>query len=231
MRMKRLFAGVLSAALLGMIPVAISAAPAQAATYTTRVTAEMSYTKIVAGRDISITGKTEFSNGSVWGQVPFGTGRVDLQRQFKGSSTWTTIDTDEYGDSFYFYPVKATQNATYRVVYVGGTKDGHTYTEASASKALKVTRDLGDKIANLKLQGKVKPDYKKKKVTIQVKAKKNGKWKKYATVKTNKKGKWARKLPAKSKCTYWRAFTKGDKKFVKSFSNYSYYTVRGYKSC
>lgn len=228
MRMKRLAGGVLSAALLGLTPVAFTAGPAQAATPTaTTITGKLTGTiKGSTARykaNVSISGNVESANG-------YPTGTLVIQQKLAGKKSYKTVYTDT-SPGYFSHSFKAKQNANYRIVFTGGSDSQYTYLNSETSANLKVMRDLGDKISNLKLQGKVKPKYKKKKVTIEIKTSKKGKWKKWATVKTNKKGKWAKKLPARAKCTYWRAWTKKDKKFVKSYSTYSYYTVRGYKSC
>lgn len=228
MRMKRFITGTVAAGLLGLAPIALAAAPAQAATFNAQVKMEISYTKTQVGRSVSIQGNVVADPGSgELLQVP--TGTATLQRKLAGSSSWSTLETDTSAGSFYFYPIKATQNATYRVVYSGGTYNTHVFNSATGERKLQVMRKLGDKIRRTTLSGKVSPTYKKKKVVIEIK--KGGKWRKYTTLKTNSKGKWSKKLPAKSKCTYWRAYTPADTKFVKSYSNYSYYTVRGYKNC
>ncbi|WP_235736498.1 hypothetical protein [Nocardioides alcanivorans] len=229
MRVKRLFGGLLSAALLGLVPVSLATVSAEAATVMpTTLSGQISVAKAKYGSSFYISGKINSAAG-----YPKGT--VTLKRKLASESAFKTIGTYESYGSWGFYNLKAVGNASYQVSYSGGSDSGsnptYTYSASAVTTNQKVMRDLGDTISRTTLKGKVKPDYKKKKVTIQVKATKKGKWKKFATVKTNKKGKWAKKLPAKSKCTYWRAFAKGDKKFVKSFSNYSYYTVRGYKSC
>ncbi len=224
MRMKRFFGGVLSAALLGLVPVALTSAPAEAATpMATSITGGIDKTTTVVGTTVYLSGKVESADG-----YPKGT--LVVQEQRAGSSSYKTVLTDD-SPGYFSYSFKAKQNTSFRILFTGSSDSTYTYLDSNGTASLNVMRDLGDKIANLKLQGKVKPKYKKKKITIEIKTSKKGKWKKYATVKTNKKSKWAKKLPAKSKCTYWRAYAKGDKKFVKSYSRYSYYTVRGYKSC
>lgn len=104
-------------------------------------------------------------------------GLVELRRKLAGESSFKTVATDTASPYFEFRDQKALRNATYQVVFVGDA----TYASSLVQGELKVMRDLGDKISNLKLQGKVKPKYKKKKVTIEIKTSKNGKWKKWAS--------------------------------------------------
>lgn len=219
MRMKRFITGAVAAGLLGLTPLALAAAPAQADTIITRVSPDGLATKIQAGQKFSVVGKVEYSTngGASWAQVPFGSGSVVLQRQLKGSSTWSTVSTDQYGDSFYIYPVTATKNANYRLVYSGGTANGQNFPAASASGYQAVLRkiDVKTRYGSLVVSAKVTPDFKRKKVVVQVK---RGGWKTWRKVKTDKKGKMKVKLVGNRKGIKYRFLVKGDKSYSTTYS-------------
>jgi hypothetical protein len=212
----RLLVGLLSAALLGLVPVAL-AGPAHAAP-DTRIQAQ-SPRKATFGAKFSVTGQVQHNDGSSWETVPSESGSVKLQRRLKGRTTWKTLEVDDYGNSFYFYPVKAVANATYRLQYSGGTDyEGVTYSPSKATQQLKVRRAIPVKVTDrLVMKGKVKPAWKRKPVIIQ--KRKGKRWVRYAKVRTNKKSRFHKKLHAVRRKTFFRAFVKKNKQYVASTSD------------
>jgi hypothetical protein len=154
-------------------------------------------------------------------------GTLTVQRKLAGASSWTTV---KRSSSAYMYDdIKAVGNATYRVLYSGGSDSTATYAPSAAAVKSKVQRKINDKISGrhkLTFHGKVVPNYKRSKVTIQWKKKKHGHWKKYKVVKTNKKSKFAARVGAPRRgYWYFRAVIPGGKKFVASTTG----TWRTYK--
>ena len=125
---------------------------------------------------------------------------VALQVSTPTVPTWTTIATDDSA-YFSFSDLKAVSNASYKVVFAGGTSgfgsSANTLTASeSAPVTITVSRTIKAKTKGLKVIGKVVPDYGKKKVKIlQVVGKK--KTRKYASVKTNKSGRFSFRAPNK----------------------------------
>ena len=199
MRLNRLVAGVVTAGLAVAGPVLVSA-PAHAATVTTTTTISAMDTAYDYGDKIYISGKvTDPSGQSVYTSGSSAT----LQVSTPATPAWTTIATESGSGSFYFDSFKATSNAQYKVVYSGGTSGSgsaaNTYTASeSAPFSVTVARTVSVKEKGLKIVGKIKPDYAKKKVKIlQVLDKKGKKTKKFATLKTSKKSTFSFKAPGR----------------------------------
>ncbi|QCX26658.1 hypothetical protein [Nocardioides jishulii] len=210
MRLHRTIAGLVSAALLGLAPVALAGAPAHAASYTT-------VTEIGASRTlIEYKGSYKpYLQASV--KTPDGGsvfyGDVDLQASVAGAA-YKTIRTVKASGFISFSDVVPSKNTTYRVIYKGGASSYDSYS-ASNSKALtiKVARKLTIKNPKgTKINGKVSPKYAKQKIVIQKKVGK--KWKKFRTLKTNKKSRFSVTLPAKRKRTYFRFIVPGNKAYA-----------------
>ena len=218
MRITRLVTGTLSVGLLGLTPIAI-AAPSQAAdTWTTTTAATPSATQVKYGDDIYVSVDIASSDGYSPGGAD---GTSTLYALEAGSSTWVPVAT---ADSTYssFYDVKPKMNTTYKVVYSGHTDpvqdlyaDNYAPSESAAftvGVARNVTIDKAK--ARLTIKGKVKPDYKRNKVKIQIK--KGKKYVKYRTIKTNKKSKFQVRLPAprRGNKLYFKITVPGNSKFM-----------------
>jgi len=218
MRMKRLLTGVLSAALLGATPIALAAAPAEAATVNTWIEGSINYSKAEYGKTVYLSGGVKSSTG-------YPAGNVVIQRKLAGQSSFTTVQTDTSA-GYFSYAFRAQKNTEFRILYSGGTSGSDTYTPSSASTSLKVYRKLQVKTSytSLTVKGKVTPDFKKKKFTVQVK---KGKWKTWKKVKTNKKGKYAVKLVGSRKGIKYRFVVPGSKGFTKTQSGVI--TARSYR--
>lgn len=232
MRARRLIGSALAAALatttLGLVS---AAAPASAATVvTTQVVVNLSQPKAQYGDKISLSGEVQGQTADgQWGRLPYSSGPVTLQFLPKGSGTWQTLQTDDDGSSFYFYPVSATTSGTYRVAYAGGTYQDYQFSPSVGDKAIKGYRDLRDKKVShgqkFFIKGNVNP--KAGKVFVERKLSKHGKWKRLTKLRT-KNGKFTVRLPlpARGHRWYFRAYVPASGGFEKSFSNYIYYTYR-----
>lgn len=214
MRINRLVTGTLSVALLGLTPIAL-AAPSQATeVLSTATTATPSATAVKFGEDFYITVDVPSSDGSSAYR-----GTSTLYAMEAGSADWVAIATNTSAGSD-FFDVKPKMNTAYKVVYTGYTaatqyEDTYTASESAAftvGVARNVTIDKAK--ARLTIKGKVKPDYKKSKVKIQIK--KGKKYKKYRTIKTNKKSQFQVRLPAarRGNKLFFKITVPGNSKFL-----------------
>ncbi|WP_110208888.1 hypothetical protein [Nocardioides daejeonensis] len=211
MRMKRLLTGVISAALLGMTPIALAATPAQAATPTTTwIEGKITYSKAEYGRRIWLDGNVKSANG-------YPSGTVLVQRRWADESSWSTVLTDTT-PGYFSYDFKATRNAVFRVVFQGGSDSQYIYPAAQSNDVTFGAYrklDVKTSYSSLVVKGKVSPDFKNKKFKVQVK---KGGWKNFKKVKTNKKGKYAVKLAGSRKGTKYRFVVPSNKKFLSTTS-------------
>ncbi len=215
MRTSRLIVGTLAAGLLGLTPVAIAAPSHATETLATTTVAAASYTKVVYGDDISVNVDVNDANGQ---GVYDGTST--LMAMEPGATTWTAVATGTSPYSSY-YDVKPRMNTTYKVVYSGytatSTYDDNYVASESAPFTVSVVRDVNiDKAkAKLTIKGKVKPDYKNKKVKIQIK--KGKRYVKFKTIKTTNKSTCQVRLPAPrrgSSKLFFKIIVPGNSQFV-----------------
>jgi hypothetical protein len=193
MRFTRLIAGLTTAGLLGLAPVALSAPAEAATTYATVSTVAASAPQVTYGDDnLSINGAVTTTAG---GSVFYGT--VALQTYSANNPVWTTIQTDDTAGSYYFFDIKPDSNSQYKVVYSGFTAtNGDVYAPSeSAPLGVGVKRKAVFKTPGLFLVGKIKPDFKHKKVIL--KRKKGKKYVAWKKVRTNQKGAFRVKAPNK----------------------------------
>ncbi len=205
MRFRRLLAGLLSASFLA-VPTAVATAPAAAANeqLQTQVVIGPAQNRFVYNSTVWIEGEvlTQYPDGRV-GQVSDGT--LQLQRQLKGQTVWRTLATDDYASSFTF-STKALANATYRVVYSGGTwtdwsttpETVYDFAPAARSKAVGVARNLNAKPVRARtgrwfIQGNVNPGWGRKYVKLERRTCKSCAWKFYSRKLTTSTG--AYRLP------------------------------------
>lgn len=199
MRTTRLVTGLVTVGLAVAGPVLLSASPAQAATVASTVKVDpLSSTSITYGDDLYISGHVTAPDG----QSPNTPTAVYLQVSTPSNPAWTNVGTSSSG-YFYFENVVPQTNATYKVVFPGGTEGfgGSANIMAPAESApivVSVARKVDARTKDLKVLGKVTPDFAKKKVKV-LEVLKHKKTKRYATVKTNKKGKFSFKAPRKNK--------------------------------
>jgi hypothetical protein len=218
MRITRFVAGTVSAGLLGLTPIAV-AAPSQAAdTWTTTTTAAPSSTAVTYGDELYISVDVASSDG----YSPGGTdGTVTLFAMEAGSSAWVPVATAANTYSS-FYDVKPRVTTAYKVVYSGFTDPdqgtyGDNYTPSeSAPFTIGVTRKvkIDNAKARLTIKGKIKPDYKRNKVKVQIK--KGKRYVKFKTIKTTRKSTFQVRLPAprRGNRLYFKITVPGNAKFL-----------------
>ena len=214
MRTTRLIVGTISAALLGLAPIAIASPSSATENLTATVTATPSTTAVKYGDDLYVSVALTGSDGR---SVSYGNSTLFALEA--GAAAWVPVATSEYASST-FYDVKPAANTQYKVVYNGyaatSTYQNNYAAAESAPFTIGVARNvtIGKAKARLTIKGKVKPDYKKSKVKIQIK--KGKKYKKFKTVKTDKKSKFQVRLPAarRGKKLYFKITVPGNDKFL-----------------
>lgn len=235
MRTNRLVAFAVTAGLMGVTPLAVSApAHADGQTYAPVITVNLNI------EDSPFDPPYMYGGGFyVSGTVTDPAGLYDansdadaayLQIYTPSNPVWTTIATDDSpGFLFFDGDFSFSENTQLKVVY-SGAPAAYSYQDTftageSAIVAAPVTRKVV--LKNPKgtlLKGKISPDYGKKKIKV---AKKVGKkWKKYKTFKTTSAGKYKFTLPAPRRGkTQWRITVPGDSKFTKwETKGYTYST-------
>jgi hypothetical protein len=214
MRFTRLIAGLTTAGLLGLAPVAISS-PAEATDNLTTTSTVETYSTlpITVGDEITLSAKVTGSDGLTALDGP-----VALQVYTPKNPVWTTVATDEGG--YASFQVKPSTNSAYKIVY-GGYAATSTYEDnyapsESVPLEVGVKRKAVFKTPGLFLVGKVKPDFKHKLVVLKRKqGKKYVAWKK---VRTNKLGVFRVKAPNKRGFKF-SVTIPADKKYV-GFTDY-----------
>lgn len=154
-------------------------------------------------------------------------GGVVVQRQLKGSRTWTTVARSS--GAYLYDSTKAIANATYRAMYTGGSSYDNSWSPSPwTTKTVSVQRKLTispKSRPKLGLAVKVGP---KAKVKLIVLKKQGKKWKRYKAVKTTRAGKAFVKLPApakRGKKTFWKLRINKNAKFAQTNSTV-YYTTK-----
>jgi hypothetical protein len=200
MRTTRLVTGLVTVGLAVTGPVLLAESSAQAAgTVASTVSVDpLSSTTIVYGDDIYISGHVTTPTGL----TPNDPTTVYLQVLTPSNPTWTTVGSSNSG-YFFFENVVPQTNAAYKVVFPGGTEgfgsSAVTMAPAeSAPIAIAVQRAVQAKTKDLRVFGKITPDFAKKKIKI-LQILKHKKTKRYASVKTDKKGKFSFRAPRKNK--------------------------------
>lgn len=212
MRISRLAAGLVTAGLVGVTPLVVTA-PANAATLTTTTTLSApSVTAVTYKDDLFFSGSVVGSDGS----API-TGTATLQVYTPASPVWTGVATDTSPSSLSF-EVPALSNAQYKVVFSSGASSANTYTASESTPVtITVARLIKPKTKGLTVLGKVTPDYGKKKLVIL--SKQGKKYKKYATVKTNKAGKFSFRAPGRTGFRF-AVVVPGDANFAPTYKAY-----------
>ena len=224
MRITRLVAGSVTAALIGITPLAISApAHADGQTYTPVITANLNVQDAPFEAPY-VYGAGFYVSGSVTDPAGLYDANYDadvayLQVYTPSNPVWTTIATDD-SPGFLFFDGDFTfsENTQLKVVYSGAPAAGPYQDTFTAGESAIISAPVTRKVVfknpkGTRIKGNVSPDYGKKKIKV---AKKVGKkWKKYKTYKTTKAGKYKFTLPAPRRGkTQWRITVPGNAQFT-----------------
>lgn len=205
--------GLLGAALLGIVPVSLSA-PAQAVeAVEADIVATISTTRARFDDTVTIRGTTTCGD-----TAPDGT--VELHRRFAGTERWQLLRTD--GAENFAFRFRAKGNADYSVVReADGTCD-----RSHAGAHLDVLRQMPIAINDrLVFSGTVTPAWTRKPVVVQVR--RDGRWVAWETVRTNLGSHWSKRLYARRGTrTYFRAVVRRTTRFQESPSRsvYTHFT-------
>ncbi|MGN0063044.1 MAG: hypothetical protein ACI379_02280 [Nocardioides sp.] len=226
MRISRVTAGLVTAGLLGLAPVAVTA-PAHAADYTTAVQVGAQYAALTYGTAGYVDAAAYVPAASAY--VP--TGTLTLEASTNQGQSWTALSTLDVNpsDATRFNNVKPQQNTTYRVSYSGGVYGSDTFqASTSATRTVKVARKVTfPKKNTFTMKGKVTPKYANKKIVITVSKRKTSGFKKFKTIKTNGQGAYKIAMPKKRGTFYYRFRTVADKQYIAGGFNLKLtYTVR-----
>ena len=207
MRLQRLVVGLLGAALLGAVPVALTVTSAEAGTtaVTTRVNFDKQAKSVYKyGTKIVISGAIEGQQSDgTWGYLPDTTsGVTTLQRRMAGAKKWTTIATDS-DDGLFSFTTASKGVARYKVSYNGAAYDSATtFAPTAKDRVIKGSRNPHSKGVKsggrLYYRGNVDPGWGRKPVTIQKKNCKSCGWHNYKTVRTSRTGGYSARIYAPS---------------------------------
>jgi hypothetical protein len=217
---------------------ALVAGPASATSYAydTTVVVNVSPTATtVYDTPIALTGSVSYVQDPSTGVVdPVSGESVTLQRQWRGSKTWTTVDTATTDLSgAYEFDTTATRNAKYKVTFAGATVtddpatgDTTTYAPSSATKNVFVSRKLNETTSHpaahvYYFKGNVDPGWGNKTVYMQRKTCDTCAWKGYKSQRTTKSGafKFRVNFPKKpGPIWYYRIKVPGGAQYITSYS-------------
>jgi hypothetical protein len=223
MRITRLVAGSVTAGLVGLTPIAVTApAHADGQTYTPVINVRLNISSApyeapyMYGGGFYVSGDITDPTGV---EHPSG-GQAFLQVLTASNPTWTTIATDDSpGFLFFDADFTFTENVQFKVVFTGSTALGTWDDSYIAGESVAIYAPVTRKVVfknprGTLIKGSVSPDYGKKKIKV---AKKVGKkWKRYKTYKTTSAGKYRFTLPAPRRGkTQWRITVPGNAQFTK----------------
>lgn len=221
MRLQRVLVGVLGAALLGALPVALTSTSADAGTTATLGTkifwAKQARSVYAYGQGVRVVAQVGVQcpeDPSTYCTLPDTEGDLKVYRKLGGTSSYRLLKTiaDESQQFTFSSPSQGT--AYYKVVYSGGTaSDGtttYTVTGSELSRRIKGSRNPHGKAVRsrgkLYFRGNVDPGWGRKPVTIQKKACKSCGWRSYKTVRTSRYGAYSVRISApRSGRWFWRS--------------------------
>ncbi|MGZ4426853.1 MAG: hypothetical protein ACXVXC_11790 [Nocardioidaceae bacterium] len=230
MRLTRLLTHLLVPALVGVPAAALGAGAASAETaWSTQVTIQLSRatqqyasTFKVLGQLVATDPTDDTNQGGVGGQT------IHLMRMQSTESDYkeiTTQVTDSSGVVEFDVPAKS--NASFELVYDGGTYDlGTTPIDlaaaTSAARTSHVYRNLNahglKRNGHLFYLGNVDPGYGHKTIYLQRKTCESCKWKAYGKQQTGANGSWSFRVGAPRTGRWdFRTWVPGDKSFVKGY--------------
>jgi hypothetical protein len=220
--------GLLGAALLGAVPVALTTTSAEAgAALPTRIKLDKTAKVYKYGQKTVIAGTVEAYEPTVCAPETWCSGfdtsggQITLQSRKAGSSTWKTLGTRADESSFSFSPTSK-GSVVYRVLYNGGTDGTYTFQSSSKDRTAKGSRHPHSKGVKsggrLYYRGNVDPGWGHKPVTIQKKSCKSCSWRGYTTVRTSSTGGYSARIYAPSSGRwYFRSIVKATKpRFVQA---------------
>jgi hypothetical protein len=245
MRLQRLVAGVLGAALLGAVPMALTTTSAQAGTTGPASTVNGKYFDAPDGNNVWRFGQAVKFEADVMIECTPGAAdftcrpadepgdSVTLQRKMAGSTTWKTVSTRYDANAKVSFSVKSAGTAVYRILYSGGTSAAIQPSDSGASPSLKGSRNPRGMAALTRsgavYRGNVDPGWARKPITIQRKACAADRcpWRAYKTVRTTRTGGYSVKISVpRSGRLYWRSTVKATSPtFVRGYG-VPYYTTR-----
>jgi hypothetical protein len=223
MRVRRLLGSVIATTLAATsLALATTSAPASAATPVTIVSGTQgkpwiypSSYKSQPGAPVYGSSLSVSINVTAPGVDQVYAGIVAVQRLVPGGA-WTTI---LQSDSAYLYDtIKVTSNASYRVLYSGGSNYQGTFDPAtSAETGIKAQRKLSySEVPGSRtgIKGKLSPA---KRVKITVLKKVGKKLKRFKVLHSNRKGRYTVVLPAPRRGKFhWKIVFAGDRNFAGS---------------
>ncbi len=234
MRFTRLVAGSVTAGLIGLTPIAVTApAHADGQTYTPVINVRLNISSspyeapYMYGGGFYVSGDITDPTGV---EHPSG-GQAFLQVLTASNPTWTTIATDDSpGFLFFDGDFTFTENVQLKVVFTGSTAlgtwdDSYVAGESAVTNAPVTRKVVFKNPKSTVLKGKITPDYGKKK--IKVKKKVGKKWKKFKTFKTKASGKYRFSLPSPRRGKWtWLITVPGDQQFTAWSTTGSTYKTR-----
>lgn len=203
MPLARLVTGALALAFVGALPLPLALPAHAAGVVETAIDAEISDSRLVWRERFTIRGSVV----DVATEAPVAhdtyDGRVLLEWRRAGEEAWAVLAEAPDERSFEFPDLVARQNATYRLRYTGGTStDLTTQRPSEASADVRVARRLPHRGVEpregvFRLEGRVRPDWRRKPVLIQRKACRTCAWKRWDTVTTDRKGRFSVRIRAR----------------------------------
>ena len=206
--------------------VAVSSAPAQAATATTTLVGYSAKVVTHGGRVSFQTAVRNPSNQAVT------SGTVVVERRIVGQSAFRKIyerplTSTDYQPTWRFKP---NYSAYYRVRYLGNSSYNAS---TSQTYRINVRRNLRDRFrkADRLFYGKVTPRYGNRVVLIQKSTcarpkSSNCRWRAYKRIKTRATGNWAIRLPVQRRRTHFRGVVGASNGYAGNYSRYFVTTYR-----
>lgn len=210
MRLTRILTVAVTTTLVGSATAALPA-PAQAGTDRTGTTtiAKATTRPVVYGGTTSITGHvTAADKSTVYGTVTLYAGRAAAGKHRR----YTVVGHDDSPKTFRFSNLQPRRNTVYVVAF---TSVGTNYRNSTDRTTVRVRRHVTIRNPHgLLLKGKVRPDYKHKRVVVQ--RKKGGHWKAYRVVRTNKRSRFHVRLSApRQGRRHFRVTVPGSKNYLR----------------
>jgi hypothetical protein len=215
MRITRLIAGIVSGALLGLIPVSLAPA-ANAGTSTPTVEINPRHTWITYGGTSYFYGRVSEPGGA---SISEGTAQVQISTN--AGASWTNFGSPEDSSGYIvFDDAKLPQTALYRIYYSGSA----TYASAVSNPVkVGVRRKITGSIKSrtFAVKGKVTPKFAKKNLVIKFSKNRDKGYKTWKKIKTNKLGAYSVRLPKKRGYYYWRIIAPGDKAYMENWAGFT----------